>query len=83
MHLRPEVAVRMRQQALGTLGMHGAVRGPRLGIQGFLRMLRSPTEWRRVTWKRRQGVSCSEQELNVIEFTHIKMPIRIGYVWES
>ena len=57
--------------------MHSAVRGPRPGIQGFLRMLRSPTEWRRVTWKRRQGASCLEQDLNEIEFTHIKMPIRI------
>ena len=59
------------------------VRGPRPGIQGFLRMLRSPTGWRRVTWKRRQGASCSEQDLNVIEFTYIKMAIRIGYVWKS
>ena len=83
MYLRPESLVRMRHLGIGTLGMHSAVRGPRPGIQGFLRMLRSPTGWRRVTWKRRQGASCSEQDLNVIEFTHIKMPIRIGYVWES
>ena len=83
MHLRPEVAVRMRQQALGTLGMHGAVRGPRLGIQGFPRMLRSPNGWRRVTLKRRQGASCSEQDLNMIEFTRYIMAIRIGYVWKS
>ena len=42
MYLRPESLVRMRHQAFGTLGMHGAVRGPHLEWQGFLRMLSTP-----------------------------------------